>query len=113
MVKRQDASTGEIVEVKDGAQPQSVKKPKDDLKDLRLHIKVYSPFKTYFDDEALSISAENDTGPFDVLPKHHNFMSLLNPCDLIIRLPSKEQRIRITRGIMHVRKDRVTVFLDV
>lgn len=115
MVKRQDASTGEIVEVKGTTQQQI--KPKD-LKNLRLHVKVYSPFKTYFDDDALSISAINDTGPFDILPKHHNFMSLLNACDIILRQRSqegtdKEQRIRITRGIMHVRADKVTVFLDV
>jgi len=72
----------------------------------------------YFNDRALSISAENDTGPFDILPKHHNFMSLLNACDLIVRLRArdgkdKEQKIRISRGIMHVRQDQVTVFLDV
>ncbi len=114
--KRQDASTGEIVEVKTSEKTQL--KTTKNSKDLRIHIKVYSPFKTYFDDEAVSISALNDTGPFDILPKHHNFMSLLNACDLIIHLRTqdgkdKEKRIRITRGIMHVRADKVIVFLDV
>jgi F0F1-type ATP synthase epsilon subunit len=106
MVKRQDASTGEIVE--DNTAPAKPVK-----KELLLQVKIYSPFKVYFNDVADSVSAENDTGPFDVLPKHHNFMSLLHPCDLIIRRSNKEQRIRITRGIMHVRQDHVTVFLDV
>lgn len=78
-----------------------------------VHIKVYSPFKNYFDGEAFSISAENDTGPFDILPKHHNFMTLLNPCDLVIDSPTGEQRIKITRGVMHVKADLVTIFLDV
>lgn len=110
MVKRQDASTGEIVETQDNQATETPAKPKVET----IHIKIYSPFKTYFDDEALSISAENDTGPFDVLPQHHRFMTLLNPCDLLVRLTDKkEQKIRITRGIMHVRKDNVTVFLDV
>ena len=78
-----------------------------------IHVKIYSPFRMYFDSEALSISAENTTGPFDVLPQHHNFITLLNPCDLIIRTTREEQRIRISYGVMHVKADKVTVFLDV
>ena len=105
MVVRQDASTGQLVET-DG-------KPTDKQQEKLLKIKVYSPFKVYFDSMAESISAENDTGPFDVLPEHHRFMTLLNPCDIVIRLKEKEQKIRITRGIMHVRENKVTVFLDV
>ncbi len=108
MVMRQDASTGQLVE----SSEQPAVAP-DKKKDLKIHVKIYSPFKVYFDDEADSISAENDTGPFDVLPKHHRFMTLLNPCDIVVRLKDKEQRIRITRGIMHVREDKITVFLDV
>ena len=80
---------------------------------LKIHIKVYSPFKTYYDDEAFSISAVNGTGPFDVLPKHHNFITLLNPCEMVIEGDSDPVRIRIARGIMHVKADKVVVFLDV
>jgi hypothetical protein len=81
---------------------------------LSMHVKVYSPFHDYYDGQAFSISAENATGPFDILPKHHNFISLLNPCDLIIRTVNKgEQTVRISGGIMHVKADRIIVFLDV
>lgn len=107
MVKRQDASTGEVVETK--SKDETVKK-----KEATIHVKIYSPFKTYYDDEAFSISAENDTGPFDVLPQHHRFMTLLNPCDVVVNnMQKKNQKFRISRGIMHVREDNVTVFLDV
>lgn len=82
-----------------------------------MHIKVYSPFKTYFEDEAASISGQNATGPFDILPHHHNFMSLLQPCELVIRgvagSSTQEKRIRISGGLMHVKADKVIVFLDV
>jgi len=106
MVVRQDASTGQLVET-------DSKPTNKQQEEKLLKIKVYSPFKVYFDSMAESISAENDTGPFDVLPEHHRFMTLLNPCDIVIRLKEKEQKIRITRGIMHVRENKVTVFLDV
>jgi len=78
-----------------------------------LHIKVYSPFKTYFNDDAYSITAVNGTGPFDVLPKHHNFMTLLSACELVIDRQGGVVRIRIARGIMHVKADQVIVFLDI
>ena len=78
-----------------------------------IHIKVYSPFKVYFDEMAHSISAINESGPFDILPQHHNFITYLKPCELAINTPRGLQRIRISRGIMHVKSDQVIVFLDI
>jgi F0F1-type ATP synthase epsilon subunit len=77
-------------------------------------VKVYSPFKVYFDGIARSVSAASKTGNFDILPKHHNFITLLIACDLVVR-PEKgeDEFIPITGGIMHVKADQVTVFLDV
>jgi len=77
-----------------------------------MHVKVYTPFKTYFDGYAKSVSAVNATGPFDILPRHKNFLTLLTPCDLIIRA-AKEQKMKIARGVLLVRHNEVTVFLDV
>jgi F0F1-type ATP synthase epsilon subunit len=80
---------------------------------LKMRVKIYSPFRVYFDEEAFSISGVNATGPFDILPRHHNFMTLLNTGDLVVRTPRGMQKIRISRGIMHVKADKVIVFLDV
>ena len=62
---------------------------------------------------ASSISAVNDTGPFDVLPGHHKFLTLLNACELSIVTDTGSEKIEIDKGIMYVKSDRVTVFLDV
>jgi F0F1-type ATP synthase epsilon subunit len=78
-----------------------------------MHVKVYAPFKIYFDDTAHNISAVNDTGPFDILPRHHNFMTLLSAGDIVVRHDGGEEKIKIQRGIMHVKADEVIVFLDV
>ena len=79
----------------------------------QMYVKVYSPYKSYFDGEAESISAINATGPFDILPKHHRFMTLLLPCELLIQTQQRQEKIRISGGLMHVKADRVTVFLDI
>lgn len=88
--------------------------PKTELSPDAIHVKLFSPFQVYYNSEAKSISAENDTGPFDVLPKHHSFITLLNPCEIHIdTMDQGVKRIRIAQGVMHVRDNKVTVFLDV
>lgn len=97
-----DAKTGEKDKGKAGSENAPV-----------MHIRVSSPFSTYFDEEAFSISAENDTGPFDILPRHHNFITLLNNCEIVVRTKRGDFRIQISGGIMHVKADQVIVFLNV
>ena len=79
-----------------------------------IHVKMYSPYKVYFDAEAESVSSENATGPFDILARHHNFITLLRPCEVDIKSASGgDKKIKISRGVMHVHLNRVTIFLDV
>ncbi|MDQ2973760.1 MAG: hypothetical protein M3Q79_04795 [bacterium] len=79
----------------------------------KMHVKVYAPFKTYFNGVADSLTAVNPTGPFDILPRHKNFMTLMSPCEIIVRNDGKEDKVKITRGIMHVKENEIIVFLDV
>jgi F0F1-type ATP synthase epsilon subunit len=76
-------------------------------------VKVYAPFKVYFEGDAYSVSAVNDVGPFDILPRHHNFLCMLVPCTLSIETPKGQQTVKIHRALMHVKADRVVVFVDV
>lgn len=95
------------------AETEKVKEEKVTLDENTVKVKIYSPFRVYFDGIATSVSAENDTGPFDILPKHHNFMTLLNEGELVVRMEMGVQRYKITRGIMHVKENAIIVFLDV
>lgn len=76
-------------------------------------VKVYAPFKVYYEGEGYSVSAVNETGPFDVLPHHHKFLCMLVPCNLVIETPGGQRSIKVNRALMHVTTDRVTVFMDV
>ncbi len=85
-----------------------------DKSQLRMQVRVYSPFRNYYDGFAFSLTAENTTGTFDILPHHHNFISLLLPCEVIINTVKEgERKILISGGIIHVKADQVIVFLDV
>ena len=77
-------------------------------------VKVYAPFQVYFEGDAYSVSAVNATGPFDILPKHHNFLCMLVPCNLVVNPVEGEPRtIKIHRALMHVKANSVVVFMDV
>jgi len=79
-----------------------------------LNVKIYAPFRTYFEGAATSISAVNKTGPFDILAQHKNFISLLASCKITVRVPQRPDFVMpIERGVMHVKANKVTVFLDV
>jgi F0F1-type ATP synthase epsilon subunit len=109
MADEQNNNTGEKGETADA---------KDSIADGFFHCKVYSPYKTYFDGNVRSISAENDTGPFDILAGHHNFLTLLRPCEIRIlgieHAPEdREELIKISRAIMQATAKEVVVFLDI
>ncbi len=79
-----------------------------------MEVKVYAPFQVYFEGDAYSVSAENATGPFDILPKHHNFLCMLVPCSLVVQpVKGDKKTIKIHRALMHVKANRVVVFMDV
>ena len=77
-------------------------------------VKIFSPSVDYFDGEATMLSAVNKTGAFDVLPLHHNFITLLDQGNIrVIDDKNKEKIVEITVGLLHVKNNVVTVFLDV
>lgn len=113
MGKRQLASTGEFVDVdKSGNVINTAGRNNVDGQPV-MAVKVYAPFRVYFDGEAFSLTAANETGPFDILPHHHNFLCMLVPCNLVLKTPDGDKTIKISRALMHVKAEKVTVFVDV
>jgi hypothetical protein len=103
-----------IKSLDDREEQQAVAEYSKNSKDISMKVHIYSPFNDYYDGQAFSLTAQSATGPFDILPKHHNFISLLEPCDLVVRtVAAGEQKIRISGGLIHVRSNQVIIFLDI
>lgn len=63
--------------------------------------------------KADAVSSFNDKGPFDILPLHANFISLINKA-IILRLEEAvEKNISIDTGIIKVRENNVEVYIGV
>jgi F0F1-type ATP synthase epsilon subunit len=106
MAVRQIASTGQFVEDSDA--------DADNSNNPTMFVKVHSPFKVYYEGRAYSLSASNQIGPFDILPRHHNFICMLVPGIITLRVPgAPDIVIKISRAVLHVKADRAIVFLDV
>lgn len=99
----------------DGAAAASgVKGGKTGSKDApSMHVRVASPFKVFYDDQALSLSGRNASGAFDILPHHHNFITLLDEGELTVTTSSAATKVRISGGVMHVKADQIAIFLNV
>lgn len=80
----------------------------------QLLIKIYTPFHTFFEGDAKSLTAVNESGEFDILPGHHNFITMLLSCDVrVITADNESEVIPILRGLLHVKQDKLIIFLDV
>ncbi len=79
----------------------------------QMEVKVYAPFRVYYEGTGFSVSAVNEVGPFDILPQHRNFLCMLVPCDIKIDTPDGEKIVPINKALMHVKADRVVIFVDV
>lgn len=79
----------------------------------RLSVKVFSPYHIFYEGAAISLSAINATGPFDVLYAHGNFFSMLSPGRVTVRTDYGSNDIDIESGILKVSDNVVTLFVNV
>lgn len=72
-----------------------------------------APFTVYYEGPAHAVSAKNRVGPFDILPGHADFFSMLIPCDVIIETEAEPITFPIQNGIITVRDNGVMLFVDI
>jgi len=79
----------------------------------KLAVKVMSPTQTHYDGPALSVSAVNKVGPFDILADHANFFTLLTAGQVVINTGSQQLQIPVNQGLMKVKNNIITLFIDI
>ena len=84
-----------------------------EVADNYFYIKIFSPFEIFFEGEATALSAINDSGAFDILLDHANFISLLPAQSVRVLTRFGKREIEINRGILKVSNNKVTLFANV
>lgn len=78
-----------------------------------LSIIARAPFEVYYEGKGVALSAENPVGPFDILPGHADFFSVLVPGEVIIETGTTEPvKFMITNGMITVRNNNVMLFVN-
>jgi len=76
-----------------------------------LHVRIISPQQLILETEALSVSSKNLQGPFDILPQHANFISLIEDSPITVRIPNqKKATFRFPLAIMLVTENKVNIY---
>lgn len=80
----------------------------------QLTVIARAPFHVYYEGPALSVTAQNKVGVFDILPGHADMFSVLVPCEIVIETADNEPVVfDINSGILTVRHEEVMIFIDV
>ena len=83
------------------------------VQEAGLTVRIISPFTTYYEGPAVSVTALNETGPFDILLNHAKFFSVLQSGEVVVNTGADIQRFDIERGIIRVADNVVTLFANV
>lgn len=94
------------------AQQKQVQTLPTKVSEEKIHVTVRNRMKLLFDDDVKSLTSKNDSGIFDILPEHSNFISLITS-PLILRKPDgQQQEISFTSGLLIVKDDSVHCYID-
>lgn len=80
--------------------------------DTELKVIARAPFEIYYEGPAKVVSASNKVGPFDILPGHADFFSILIPGDVTVETTTEPITFKITNGIVAVRDNEVMMFVN-
>ncbi len=85
------------------------------MKDKRrnFYLKVRTRQNMLFEGPISSLSSVNETGKFDVLIKHANFISLIKDYLIINLIDGKKREIKVENAILRVLDNQADVYLGV
>ena len=77
-----------------------------------LTIRITSPDKVIWEGKGQSLSSFNIDGPFDILPQHANFITIIEDKPIKIITPDGTVEQRFPHSVMYVHSNQVTVYTN-
>lgn len=75
-----------------------------------LHVRIISPQKLLLDTQAYSVSSKNTQGPFDILPEHANFITMVENSPIIVRTKDKPLTFNFAMAIIYTMENQVNIY---
>ncbi len=77
-----------------------------------LRVVVLSPKGVVWEGKALSVASANSQGPFDLLPQHAHFISLIQNEKINVLTENGIKAFQYKNAVIRVIDDTVTIFSD-
>lgn len=76
-----------------------------------MEVTIVTPEQIVFHGKVKVLSLSNKLGPFDVMPYHETFISLIDEKLTIYPLDGAKQELEVDKGVLRVHKNMVDIFL--
>lgn len=78
-----------------------------------LKVRVNSPEKVIWEGDAKSVSSVNSKGPFDILPLHTNFISIVENKGIKIKTDTDHKEYTFARSVIYAKENKVLIYTNI
>jgi len=78
-----------------------------------LRVRITRATELLWEGEALSVTSKNVDGPFDILPYHANFVTLIRGEAITVKMPNKEDKVyEFKYAVLYTQNNEVKIYAD-
>jgi F0F1-type ATP synthase epsilon subunit len=77
-----------------------------------IHVIVRDRLKVIYETDATAVTTYNETGLFDVLPQHANFISIIEKSIVVHTVDGKKTTISIDNGLVKVKSNTIHFYVN-
>jgi F0F1-type ATP synthase epsilon subunit len=78
-----------------------------------LNVKIIALGEIIWNGEAKSITAENTSGVFDILPEHTNFISILKETPITIQTENEKKEFSFPRSLLYAKANMIKIYTGI
>ena len=78
-----------------------------------LSITIKNKENTLLEENVSAISSFNEKGPFDVLPLHENFITVITKNITLHKMDGTKKEMAVERGVLKITKDEVHIYIGI
>jgi F0F1-type ATP synthase epsilon subunit len=78
-----------------------------------LRVRINSPEKIIWEGEAQSVSSENVNGPFDILPFHTNFISIMENKEIRVKTSGEVKTFKYPISVLYTHSNQVHIYTNI
>lgn len=82
-------------------------------KSKQLYVSIKSKNKILYDGNVLTLTSKNESGVFDILLLHTNFITLVRDYVIIDKGLPTEQRFDFEKGVLYVIANKVDMYIGI